>query len=429
MPLTDPAAAGGPLVGVARGRRTGVGGWAADGAVRRGLPRNGLRVRLTALSTALLALVGALLLALAYLLVGRVVAALPHFPAGTPVVVNGVVVDAAVESARVVRQGRETVLIVGLIAFPLVVIAGGLLSWVLIGRTLRPLSTLTSAARALSESSLDQRIALAGPRDEVAELADTFDEMLGRLQSAFNAERRFVANASHELRTPLSVIRTEVDVTLADPAADVADLRRMGEVAREATDRADRLLNSLLFLARTQASGLMVVQDVDLAALVPPALLAVDAERAARTLTVEVGGGPAVVRGDPALLERVVGNLVENAVRHNAIGGRVTISTGVDAAPALVPGGGPGGLGVTAGASSPGSHGWVEVVSGGSIIDPRTVEQLFEAFRQGDRARTGHRGSGLGLSIVSAVVGAHGGSVSAAALPAGGLRVRVELPV
>ena len=429
MPLTDPAAAGGPLVGVARGRRTGVGGWAADGAVRRGLPRNGLRVRLTALSTALLALVGALLLALAYLLVGRVVAALPHFPAGTPVVVNGVVVDAAVESARVVRQGRETVLIVGLIAFPLVVIAGGLLSWVLIGRTLRPLSTLTSAARALSESSLDQRIALAGPRDEVAELADTFDEMLGRLQSAFNAERRFVANASHELRTPLSVIRTEVDVTLADPAADVADLRRMGEVAREATDRADRLLNSLLFLARTQANGLMVVQDVDLAALVPPALLAVDAERAARTLTVEVGGGPAVVRGDPALLERVVGNLVENAVRHNAIGGRVTISTGVGAAPASGAGGGPGGSGGAAGASAAGSHGWVEVVSGGSIIDPRTVEQLFEAFRQGDRARTGHRGSGLGLSIVSAVVGAHGGSVSAAALPAGGLRVRVELPV
>ena len=370
------------------------------------MPRNGLRLRLTALATALLALVGALLLALSYLLVGRVVAALPHFPAGTPVLVNGVVVDAAVESARVVQQGRETVLIVGLVAFVLVVLAGGLLSWVLIGRTLRPLSTLTSAARALSESSLDQRIALPGPRDEVAELADTFDDMLGRLQAAFNAERRFVANASHELCTPLSVIRTEVDVTLADPAATVDDLRRMGEVAREATDRADRLLSSLLFLARTQASELSVVQNIDLAALVPPALLAVDAEVTARRLAVEVVGTPAVVRGDPALLERVVGNLVENAVRHNVPGGRVSISTHADD-----------------------RCGSVEVVSGGTVIDPHTVEQLFEPFRQGERARTGHRGSGLGLSIVSAVVSAHAGSVSAAAVDGGGLRVRVELPV
>ncbi len=357
------------------------------------------------LATALLALVGALLLALAYLLVGRVVAALPHFPAGTPVQVNGVIVDAAVESARVVSQGRETVLVVGLIAFPLLVITGGLLSWVLIGRALRPLSTLTSAARALSESSLDQRIALTGPRDEVAELADTFDDMLARLQAAFEAERRFVANASHELRTPLAVIRTEVDVTLADPSAGTEDLRRMGEVAREATDRADRLLNSLLFLARTQASGLSVVQEVDLAALVTPALLAVEAELTVRRLTVAVACAPALVAGDPALLERVVGNLVENAVRHNVSGGQVDISTGVD-----------------------GGCGYVEVASGGTVIDPGTVALLFEPFRQGERARTGHRGSGLGLSIVSAVVAAHGGTVSAAPVVGGGLRVRVEIP-
>ena len=313
MPLTDraPDTAAGAVLDVPGGRGGALAAPLARvrSAGRRTTARNGLRLRLTTLSTALLALVGALLLALAYLLVGRVVAALPHFPAGTPVRVNGVTVDAAVESARVVRQGRETVLVVGLIAFPLVVIAGGLLSWVLIGRTLRPLSTLTSAARALSESSLDQRIALTGPRDEVAELADTFDDMLGRLQAAFEAERRFVANASHELRTPLSVIRTEVDVTLADPSTDEADLRRMGEVAREATDRADRLLNSLLFLARTQASGLAVVQPVDLAALVRPALTAVQGELTARQLTVSVTGGPAVVGGDPALLERVIGNL------------------------------------------------------------------------------------------------------------------------
>ena len=181
--------------------------------------RQGLRVRLTLLSTALLALIGALLLALV-VPARRTGGGRPAaFPGRDPGRRSTDQVDAAVRRPPGGRQGRETVLVVGLIAFPLLVMAGALLSWVLIGRTLRPLSTLTRAARALSESSLDQRIRLAGPRDEVADLADTFDDMLGRLQAAFNAERRFVANASHELRTPLSVIRTEVEVTLADPAA------------------------------------------------------------------------------------------------------------------------------------------------------------------------------------------------------------------
>jgi signal transduction histidine kinase len=279
--------------------------------------RQGLRLRLTLLSTALLALIGALLLALSYLVVGRVVAALPQFPAGTTVQIGDQVMDASRAAAEIAAQGRQTVLIVGLIAFPLQVLAGAGLSWVLIGRTLRPLSTLTRTARALSESSLDQRIRLAGPRDEVADLADTFDDMLGRLQAAFDAERRFVANASHEPRTPLAVIRTEVEVTMADPAADAADLRRMGEVVLEATDRANRLLTSLLVLARTQARGVSVHQSVDLADLIGPALDAVHGELTERELTLTVQSSPAVVQGDPALLERLIGNLVENAVRHN----------------------------------------------------------------------------------------------------------------
>src|SRR5699024_7956367 len=157
--------------------------------------------------------------------------------------------------AQVIAQGRTTVLIVGAIAFAVVVIAGAAVSWILVGRALRPLAALTRAAQPLSESSLDQRISLPGPRDEVARLADTFAEMTGRLQAAFDAVRRFVANASHELRTPLAVIRTEIDVTLADAQATVADLRGMGEVAREATQRADALVEALLLLARTQARG------------------------------------------------------------------------------------------------------------------------------------------------------------------------------
>ena len=352
--------------------------------------RRGLRLRLTLLSTALLALIGGLLLALSYLLVGRVIAALPQFPPGTEVQVGGEVMDASQAAAQIATQGRQTVLLVGLIAFPLQVLAGALLSWVLIGRTLRPLDTLTRATRALSESSLDQRIHLAGPRDEVAELADTFDDMLARLQAAFEAERRFVANASHELRTPLAVIRTEVDVTLADPAADVEDMRRMGLIVLEATDRADRLLTSLLVLARTQARGVSAPQPVDLAAIIGPALSAVENERADRDLAVTVEARSAIVRGDPALLDRLVGNLVENAVRHNVNGGWVRIGLGHRGR----------------------RTGWLEVASSGTVIDPETVAELFEPFRQGRRARTAHRGSGLGLSIVRAVVAAHGGTVA-----------------
>ena len=372
---------------------------------RRPPLRQGLRLRLTLLSTALLALIGALLLALSYLVVGRVVAALPQFPPGTTVQVGDQVIDASQAAAEIAAQGRETVLIVGLIAFPLQVVAGALLSWVLIGRTLRPLFTFTRTARALSESSLDQRIRLDGPRDEVADLADTFDDMLDRLQAAFDAERRFVANASHELRTPLAVIRTEVEVTMADPNADAADLRRMGDVVLEATDRANRLLTSLLILARTQARGVAVHRAVDLAALVKPALNAVAAELADRQLSVSVTGGPAVVRGDPALLERLVGNLVENAVRHNTAGGWIEIGTGTH-----------------------GGSKTLQVASSGPVIDPDTLTELFEPFRQGQRARVSTRGTGLGLSIVRAVAAAHGGSVGAVPVGAGGLRVTVRLP-
>jgi len=393
----------------------------SDAPARPTPVRRGLRMRLTLLSTALLALIGGLLLALSYLLVGRVIAALPQFPPGTQVQVGDEVMDASQAAAQIAAQGRQTVLLVGLIAFPLQVLAGALLSWVLIGRTLRPLDTLTRATRALSESSLDQRIHLAGPRDEVAELADTFDDMLARLQAAFEAERRFVANASHELRTPLAVIRTEVDVTLADPSTDVEEMRRMGLIVLEATDRADRLLTSLLVLARTQARGVSGQQPVDLAAIVGPALSAVENERAERDLVVTVEGTSAVVRGDPALLDRLVGNLVENAVRHNVNGGWVRIGTGTGIGTGM-------GTGIGTGTGAAAGSGWLEVTSSGAVIDPETVAELFEPFRQGGRARTAHRGSGLGLSIVRAVVAAHGGTVGATPIPTGGLQVRVTLP-
>lgn len=368
------------------------------------IARGGLRLRLTLLFTALLALVGGLLLALAYLLVARVVGALPQLPPGTPVMVNGTMTDAAAVTAEVTEQGRRTVLVVGLLAFAVEVIAGAVVSWVLVGRALRPLATLTRAARTLSESSLDQRISLGGPRDEVALLADTFDEMTDRLQAAFDAERRFVANASHELRTPLAVIRTEIDVTLADPAATVDDLRRMGQVARQATQRADALVSALLLLARTQARGLTERRDVDLADLPRPALAAVEADRAAKDLVVTVTAEPAPVVGDRVLLERLVGNLVENAVRHNVSGGWIRVDTGLLDGDARL-----------------------TVAASGPEVDPATAVQLFEPFRQG-LSRTGRTGTGLGLSIVRAVAQAHGGTARAAAVPGGGLEVIVTVP-
>ena len=361
-------------------------------------------MRLTLLATALLALVGGLLIALAYLLVARVVSALPQLPPGTPVEVDGVVTDAAAVTSEVIRSGRNSVLVVGLIAFAVEVVAGAVVSWVLIGRALRPLSTLTTAARSLSESSLDQRIALSGPRDEVAVLADTFDEMTGRLQAAFEAERRFVANASHELRTPLAVIRTEIDVTLADPAAGVADLRRMGEVAREATERADALVGALLLLARTQARGLSERRRIDLADLPATALATVESDRADKGVQVAVHAEPAVVVGDRVLLERLVGNMVENAVRHNVSGGWIRIDT-----------------------MSADDLAILTVAASGPEVDPTAAAQLFEPFRQG-RDRTSRAGTGLGLSIVRAIAQAHGGIATATAIPGGGLQVRVALP-
>jgi signal transduction histidine kinase len=312
-------------------------------------------------------------------------------------------------SAAVGNAMQAEVLRAGLIAFPLVVLAAGVVSWWLVGRVLGPLHAVTATARRLSVESLDTRLALRDARGEVADLAAGFDAMLDRLQAAFDAQRRFVANASHELRTPLAVLRTEVDVTLADPDADIAELRRMGEVVREATRRADELIAGLLLLARSEVPSAVdpaSVRAVDLADVVVPALAATRAEAMRRGLRVSEHRAPAPTVGDPVLLERVAGNLVENAVRHNVPAGCVEIRTGLR-----------------------GPVAELRVSSGGPVIAPERVEELFEPFRRGPVDRTADTpGSGLGLSIVRAVVHAHGGTVSAEPVPGGGLAVTVHIP-
>ncbi len=391
-----------------RTRLTERAGAAAGSAAGR--PRSGrgaeLRPRLTLVSTALVALVSALLLWLGWLLVGGVAQAVPALPPGTTVRVGPLEVPAERLSEAMGAAARAEVLRAGLIAFPLVVIAAAVVSWVLVGRVLGPLHAVTATARRLTVESLDTRTGLADARGEVAELAAGFDAMLDRLQAAFDAQKRFVANASHELRTPLSVLRTEVDVTLSDPAADVEELRRMAEVVRDATRRADDLVAGLLLLARTEGAELADVRPVDLADVVVPALAAVRAEAGRRGLRVQVHTAPAPTRGDPVLLERVAGNLVENAVRHNLAGGWVEVRTGR-------------------------RDGYAElrVSSSGPVIPGDRVTELFEPFRRGPVERTGAvPGSGLGLSIVRAVVQAHGGAVRAEPVAGGGLTVTVRLP-
>ncbi|MFD8500029.1 sensor histidine kinase [Amycolatopsis sp. NPDC059657] len=369
------------------------------------IPVRGLRARITLLATGLAAVASLGLLWLAWKLVGDAVAAVPQMPPGTAVRVDGVDVDAAALADHLRRHARANVLVFGSIAFVFVVTATGILAWTFTSRVLRPLRDITGAARRLQVESMGERIGSRESRGELAELAHTFDDMLDRLQSAFDAQRRFVANASHELRTPLAVIRTELDVTLADDDADEAELRRMGGVVREATERAGQLVNSLLLLARTDGAGLVVREPVDLAAVAGSAWRAVEREAEHRHLRAEFSTPSAGVFGDPALLERVAGNLLENAVRHNVEGGWLDVT--------VLP-----------------SPQWsvLQVRSSGGLIDPAMVEELFEPFRRAGVARTARNGAGLGLSIVRAAVQAHGGMVTAEPVVGGGLSVTVRLP-
>ena len=300
--------------------------------------------------------------------------------------------------ARVLRQGLLALVLLGAL--------GVAVSYYLAGRVLQPLQDITAAAQRLSAERLDARIDLAGPQDELKQLADTFDDMLGRLEAAFEAQRRFVADASHELRTPLAVMRTEVEVALADPDASADDLREAALVVRDATVRADRLVDSLLLLAQSERmQGPSVRERVELPEVCAQALAAVAGEIEERGLQVATSWGPAAALGDRGLLERLAGNLVENAVRHNVDGGWLRVDTGVVEGRARL-----------------------EVSSSGGVIAPGEVAGLFEAFRRHGTARTARRGAGLGLAIVRAVAELHGGTARASARPDGGLVVTVDLP-
>ncbi|AHI00183.1 HAMP domain-containing sensor histidine kinase [Kutzneria viridogrisea] len=366
----------------------------------------GLRLRITLIAVGIVAAVSAVLLWLGWLLVGAAVrGAVPQLPPGSQVIVDGAAVEAAQLGEVLQDHARAQVLGTGLVAFVFLLLAAAVLAWTFTGRVLRPLHEVTGTARRLSAESLGERINLDGPRDEVSELADTFDAMLDRLQAAFDSQRRFVANASHELRTPLAVIRTELDVTLSDQDADAEELRRMAQVVRTAALRAEQLVESLLLLARTDGIGLVVHEPVDLSAVVASAWRSARLEAEARGVQATFRTVPASAVGDPALLERVAGNLLENAARHNVEGGWIEVQT--ESGPQWTV---------------------LRVSSSGQQVDSERVNELFEPFRRGGVDRTARTGTGLGLSIVRAAVGAHGGVVHAEPVPGGGLAVTVRLP-
>jgi len=368
-----------------------------------------LRLRLTLLNGILLVGAGAILVLLAWLLVGDALQPAAELRPGTQVVLsNGDRLDALTWQTQLVEQASRELLVKGLVALFAIGIIGIAGAYAVAGRALRPLHNVTATARRLGEETLDERIRYSGADDEVAELARTFDAMLDRLAGAFESQKRFVANASHELRTPLAVMRTEIDVTLSDDEADVAEYRRMAKVVRNASERANGLVDALLVLARSEAqSGRRLVRKVpaDLATSVYNALSAVRAEAERMKLDVTSDLQAANVVGDPSLLDRLAGNLIENAIRYNHLMGKLWLRTAnVDGQAVLVVG------------------------NTGYEVDPGDVPGLFEPFRRGGWERTGSRGSGLGLSIVRAVCDAHGGTVSAVAQPGGGLEVTVSLP-
>ncbi len=383
-------------------------------------PQLTIRARLTLLYCGLFAVCGAIVVAVSYILVAQLGAQgqrrslllLASVPASVQAQCRAAKLqsdkpslarcNATLQQLGAQRQRDLTLshlLQYSLITLALVIAVAALLGWIFSGRALRPVQQITSAARAASEHNLSARVALRGPRDELRELAETFDEMLGRLQGAFEGQRRFIANASHELRTPLAVIRTTVDVVAGNPHSTPDDLRAMGADVRAAVDHAEHLIGALLILARNER-GLSVHEQIDLATVAEDVLdIAILGDRRAQA-TLE----PAVISGDPVLAEHLVANLVDNANRYNVPAGEIWVSTRT-----------------VSGRSQ------LTVANTGPIISTADVDRIFQPFQRLSE-RTSQDGFGLGLAIVASIAAVHGGTASARPRDEGGLSVTVTIP-
>jgi signal transduction histidine kinase len=377
-------------------------------AARRRLPRRTVRLRLTLFYAALFLVSGAALLAVTYALMagaglkltytnGGGPASGQHGPAGRPVV----------RAASTDTHGLSPQQVLERSAVALALMAGASLGlgWFVAGRVLRPLRTITAAARQISATSLHERLALGGPDDELKELGDTFDGLLARLEASFTAQRQFVANASHELRTPLALQRVLSQVALADPDATAQTLRAAHERVLAAGAQQEQLIEALLTLARGQA-GLGTRKPFDLAEIAGQVLRARRPEAGLRGLDLHAALAAAPAVGDPRLAERLAANLIDNALNHNLAHGHADVTTGTR-----------------------NGHAVLSVVNSGPVVPAAEVDRLLQPFQRHGADRTGHgKGLGLGLSIVQAIATAHEATLAIHPRPAGGLRAEVTFP-
>ncbi|MBO8192010.1 HAMP domain-containing histidine kinase [Streptomyces oryzae] len=399
-------------------------GWLTNALV----PRRTVRLKLTLLYGALFLLSGAALLTITYLLVlnsdSRSLSGVRLAPDGSsrsaeradgmapapPQRVRGkpahdVLPDAAQKLMVLQREAvLDDLLVQSAIALALMLVISIALGWVVSGRILRPLRTITAAARDISATSLHQRLALDGPSDELKELGDTFDDLLGRLERSFEAQRRFVANASHELRTPLARQRTLGQLAVSDPDADVESLRAAHERILAAGAQQERLIEALLTLARGNA-GIEVRRPFDLGRLAQEVVAARRPDAEQRLVALHCSLSATTAAGHRPLAERLVINLVDNALRHNEPYGWVEIGT-----------------------ADVNGRAVLTVANSGPVVPPNAVDQIFQPFQQLGEPRTNAEGLGLGLSIVQAIAAAHDATLAAEARPEGGLLLTVGFP-
>jgi signal transduction histidine kinase len=380
--------------------------------LRLDLRRRGFRLYLTVVYGCLFLASGAGLLALTYWL------AATRFPvtgqnSGTGHGVPGLRPQqqrAAAEAAQALLVQHDaadlhSLLVMSGIALAVMTVISVGLGWLVAGRMLGPVRVVTATVRRISARNLHERVAMAGPDDELKELADTFDGLLGRLERAFDAQRQFVANASHELRTPLARQRALVEAALDDQERTMGSLERTCRRVLAASVQQERLIGALLALAQAQR-GPRQRELIDLAAVATDALRSLQPDAQSRGLRVSAALETAPALGDAPLAERLAVNLVGNAISHNVSGGWIEIATEARAGCSVL-----------------------SVANSGPLIPASEVSRLFEPFQRLATDRVGsHDGLGLGLSIARAIISAHDAELRADALPGGGLKIQARFP-
>ena len=378
------------------------------------LPRRTVRLRLTALYGGLFLASGTALLAITNILARS----LPwpafhlgpeHHPAslGFPNIARQSAAAArqvAAQRAHEHAAALNQLLAVSAIALGITAIASVALGWLVAGRVLRPLRKMTATARAISEDNLHQRLAVPGPGDELKDLGDTIDSLLERLEAAFDAQRQFVASASHELRTPLTLTRTLLQMALTDPHPTLASYQATCQDLLEASDQQEQLIEALLTLARSQR-GLDHRDPHDLATITTSALQALQPAAAARGLAVSTSISTAPVPGDERLLQRLVTNLIDNAIRHNIPHGEISIHV-----------------------TASGQHPSLTITNTGPVIPPDQVTRLLQPFQRLTARPAGGEGLGLGLPITAAIAKAHHATLTIHPRQRGGLDITISFP-